>query len=219
MCARCSQPQRRRPKRPELGDLREEPRRTDVGLRLHPDPRHSVPSSLRILHRPPRVLCQHRIGWNHPERSCVAACGSRAEPAEPRSRRGRIAEDVGRAAPILTARVRRLGEPPPARDRRVSPGGEPRAAGAARRPAPALHRRPTPPARAKGKALGRRVLNQLGGLVTPDTILRWYRELITNKYDGTARRRSARSGTAASLHGLVVQFATENPTWGYTLSL
>src|SRR6185503_5270330 len=69
---------------------------------------------------------------------------------------------------------------------------------------------------AKGKALGRRVLNQLGGLVTPDTILRWYRELITNKYDGTARRRSARSGTAASLHGLVVQFATENPTWGYT---
>jgi hypothetical protein len=31
---------------------------------------------------------------------------------------------------------------------------------------------------AKGKALGRRVLDQLGGLVTPDTILRWYRELI-----------------------------------------
>ena len=52
--------------------------------------------------------------------------------------------------------------------------------------------------------------------MTPDTILRWYRELITNKYDGTARRRSARSGTAASLHGLVVQFATENPTWEYT---
>jgi putative transposase len=69
---------------------------------------------------------------------------------------------------------------------------------------------------AKGKALGRRVLDQLGGLVTPDTILRWYRELIANKYDGTARRGGGRSGTAASLQRLVVQFATENPTWGYT---
>ena len=62
---------------------------------------------------------------------------------------------------------------------------------------------------AKGKALGRRVLDQLGGLVTPDTILRWYRELIANKYDGTARRRGGRSGTVASLQRLVVQFATE----------
>jgi putative transposase len=34
---------------------------------------------------------------------------------------------------------------------------------------------------AKGRALGRRVLSQLRGLVTPDTILRWYRELIANK--------------------------------------
>jgi hypothetical protein len=34
------------------------------------------------------------------------------------------------------------------------------------------------------------VLDQLGGLVTPDTILRWYRELIANKYDGTARREA-----------------------------
>lgn len=39
---------------------------------------------------------------------------------------------------------------------------------------------------AKGSVLGRRVLDQLGGLVTPDTILRWYRELIAKKYDGTA---------------------------------
>ena len=65
--------------------------------------------------------------------------------------------------------------------------------------------------------LGRRVLDQLGGLVTPDTILRWYRELIAKKYDGTARRGCGRSGTAASLHRLVIQFATENPSWwGYT---
>jgi hypothetical protein len=67
-----------------------------------------------------------------------------------------------------------------------------------------------------GQALGRRVLQQLAGLVTPDIILRWYRELIANKYDGTARREGGRSSTAASLQRLVVQFATANPTWDYT---
>jgi hypothetical protein len=68
----------------------------------------------------------------------------------------------------------------------------------------------------KGKTLGRRTLEQLAGLVTPDTILRWYRELVARKYDGTARRGCRRPGTAASLRRLVVQFATENPRWGYT---
>jgi hypothetical protein len=66
---------------------------------------------------------------------------------------------------------------------------------------------------AKGRALGRRVLNQLGGLVTPDTILRWYRELIAKKYDGTSQREGGRPGTATSLQRLVVQFATENPSY------
>ena len=68
----------------------------------------------------------------------------------------------------------------------------------------------------KGRGLGRHVLERLGGLVTPDTILRWYRELIAKKYDGAAQRRDGRPGTATSLQRLVVQFATENPTWGYT---
>ncbi|HEU4726509.1 MAG TPA: integrase core domain-containing protein [Kofleriaceae bacterium] len=69
---------------------------------------------------------------------------------------------------------------------------------------------------AKGRALGRRVLNQLDGLVTPDTLLRWYRELIAKKYDGTSQREGGRLGTVTSLQRLVVQFATENPSWGYT---
>src|SRR6266508_194367 len=30
----------------------------------------------------------------------------------------------------------------------------------------------------KGRVLGRRALDGIAGLVTPDTILRWYRELI-----------------------------------------
>ena len=68
----------------------------------------------------------------------------------------------------------------------------------------------------KGRAIGRRALEQLAGLVTPDTIMRWYRELIANKYDGSARQQGGRRGAPASLHRLVARFATENPTWGYT---
>src|SRR5262245_36918588 len=57
-------------------------------------------------------------------RIMLAARRSRAGAAAPGVRRCRIAVDVGRAAPVLATRVRGLGEPPPARDRRVSPGGE-----------------------------------------------------------------------------------------------
>jgi transposase InsO family protein len=69
---------------------------------------------------------------------------------------------------------------------------------------------------AKGRTLGRRVLNQLGSLVTPDTILRWYRELIAKKYDGTSRRGPGRARRVAAVQDLVVQMARENPGWGYT---
>jgi hypothetical protein len=69
---------------------------------------------------------------------------------------------------------------------------------------------------AKGRLVGRRALEQLAGLMTPDTILRWYRELIAKKYDGTAERQGGHPGTATSLQRLVVQFATENPSSGYT---
>lgn len=38
---------------------------------------------------------------------------------------------------------------------------------------------------AKGRALGRTVLHALGGIVTPDTILRWYREIIASGRPGS----------------------------------
>lgn len=41
---------------------------------------------------------------------------------------------------------------------------------------------------AKGKLLGRKLLQEYAALVTPDTILRWYRKLIAKKYDGSAQR-------------------------------
>jgi transposase len=54
------------------------------------------------------------------------------------------------------------------------------------------------------------------GLVTTKTILRWYRELIARKYDGSARRGTGRPATREDVQQLVVGMATENPIWGYT---
>jgi putative transposase len=66
-----------------------------------------------------------------------------------------------------------------------------------------------------GQCLGRRLLTQFATIVTPDTILRWHRELIARKWTYAARRRG-RSGVQAEIRRLVVHMATENPSWGYT---
>ena len=68
----------------------------------------------------------------------------------------------------------------------------------------------------KGKILGRRRLATIAGIVTPDTILRWYRRLVAQKYDGSKARRPGRPSTKPDIAALVVRMATENPTWGYT---
>ncbi len=68
----------------------------------------------------------------------------------------------------------------------------------------------------KGKALGRKVLSEVAGIVTPDTILAWYRRLVARKYDGSKNRGPGRPRTQAELAELVVRIAKENPTWGYT---
>jgi transposase InsO family protein len=69
---------------------------------------------------------------------------------------------------------------------------------------------------ARGKLLGRSVLRELGPIVTPDTILRWHRELIARKYDGSGKRRPGRPGLCDEVSDLVVRMASENESWGYT---
>jgi transposase InsO family protein len=68
----------------------------------------------------------------------------------------------------------------------------------------------------KGKVLGRRRLAGIAGIVTPDTVLRWYRTLVAKKYDGSNVRRLGRPRTKADLAALVVRLAGENLSWGYT---
>ncbi len=69
---------------------------------------------------------------------------------------------------------------------------------------------------AKAKRLGRNRLFGITTLVTPDTLLRWYRRLIAKKYDGSRVRKPGRPSTAVEIEGLVIRMARDNPRWGYT---
>ena len=69
---------------------------------------------------------------------------------------------------------------------------------------------------AKGKLLGRAALRKFAGIVTPDTILRWYRQLIAQKYDGSKKRGPGRPETQKDIADLVITMAKANPRWGYT---
>ena len=69
----------------------------------------------------------------------------------------------------------------------------------------------------KGKALGRKMLEQVGTLFTPDTILRWHRELVARKWDYSKRRekKPGRPPVSEQVTQLVLRMARENPSWGY----
>src|SRR5262249_4111389 len=67
----------------------------------------------------------------------------------------------------------------------------------------------------KGRRLGRRLLRQVATIVTPDTILRWHRQLIARKWTFTPKR-PGRPGVMKAISSLIVRMATENPGWGYT---
>jgi len=68
----------------------------------------------------------------------------------------------------------------------------------------------------KAKAVGRKTLRELGTIVSPETLLRWHRELVARKWTFIERRRPGRPRTRQHLIALIVRMATENPGWGYT---
>ena len=63
--------------------------------------------------------------------------------------------------------------------------------------------------------VGRRALSRIDTLVTPDTLLRWYRRLVAKKYDSSDRGRS-RPRRTADIAELVLRMARDNSGWGYT---
>src|SRR5439155_13456559 len=62
--------------------------------------------------------------------------------------------------------------------------------------------------------LGRQALRHVATIVTPDTLLRWHRQLVACTW--THARRSQPRGVLAEIRHLVVRMAEDNPTWGYT---
>lgn len=68
----------------------------------------------------------------------------------------------------------------------------------------------------RGKVLGRKQLNEVGTLFTPDTILRWHRQLVAKKWDHSDRQETiGRPRIRKVIVDSIVSFARENPTWGY----
>jgi putative transposase len=64
--------------------------------------------------------------------------------------------------------------------------------------------------------LGRQRLQETATLATPDTLLRWYKRLIAQKFDGSKKRRQlGRPRVSEEVEQLVVHMAEENPRWGY----
>jgi transposase InsO family protein len=60
------------------------------------------------------------------------------------------------------------------------------------------------------------MLEQLATIVTPDTILRWHRELVARHWDYSDRRRATgRPPVTPEIVELVPHIAKESPTWGY----
>lgn len=67
---------------------------------------------------------------------------------------------------------------------------------------------------ARAYRVGRRVLQEIATIATPDTLLRWHRQLIARKW--TYARKAGRRPVLLEIRRLVVRMAAENPTWGYT---
>jgi len=69
----------------------------------------------------------------------------------------------------------------------------------------------------KGKELGRKGLSQISTLFTPDTILRWHRELVARKWDysGRCKRMAGRPRLRPEIAEAIVRMAKDNASWGY----
>ena len=64
--------------------------------------------------------------------------------------------------------------------------------------------------------LRRQRLKEVATIATPDTLLRWYKRLIAQKFDWSQQRRQCgRPRVAEEVEQLVTRMAEETPGWGY----
>jgi len=66
----------------------------------------------------------------------------------------------------------------------------------------------------KAKAVGRRLLDEIETIVTPDTLMAWYRKLIAKKW-AYARKGPGRPRVTQDIVELVLRMARKNVSWGY----
>ena len=67
-----------------------------------------------------------------------------------------------------------------------------------------------------GQKLGKQTLEEVATIAKPATILAWYRKFVTQKGDGSKRRKAlGRPRVDQELEALVVRMARENRAWGY----
>ena len=71
---------------------------------------------------------------------------------------------------------------------------------------------------AQATRLGRRVRRDRHTLVTPETLLRWHRQLIARPYAGRGRRGPGRPRGMDTIRRLIVRMAPEHRAWGDTRS-
>jgi hypothetical protein len=72
----------------------------------------------------------------------------------------------------------------------------------------------------KGKSAGRKALMELTTIATPDTILRWHRRLVAQKWDYSDRTKwqPGPPRIRQVIVDLILRFASETPSWGYIKS-
>jgi putative transposase len=64
----------------------------------------------------------------------------------------------------------------------------------------------------KARAVGRKALLKFETVVSPDTLLRWHRQLVAQKWNFAHRRGLRRPGIMRKIADLIVRMAQENPS-------
>lgn len=67
----------------------------------------------------------------------------------------------------------------------------------------------------KAHAIGRKALREITTIFTPDTILRWHRNLVAKKFDSSDKRKPGRPGIRQEVVDAIVRFAKEKSSCGY----